>query len=81
MPLKGIGFARGLADEGLPVHVCADVGIAGAVPHPADNGVRVNSDGVVSMYIAECDGIAVGEYRNIRVLSFSGQRGCCDSFL
>ena len=48
------------------------MGVAGTVSHPADNGVRVNGNGIAGLDVAERNGVAVGKYGDIGAVSFPG---------
>lgn len=53
VPFERIGFAGGLTDKCFPGEICCNMRVAVAgLAHPADNGVRINADGVAVIQIA-----------------------------
>ena len=81
MPFKGIRFARSLSDKGFPVDICCDARVAGAIAHPADHSVRIDRDGIVRLYVAECDRVSVGDNGYVSIISVAGKRGSSKAFL
>lgn len=75
VPFKGIGFTGGLTDKGLPVYVCGNAWITGAIAHPADHRVRIDRNSIVCLYIAEGNRVSIGEDGYIGFTSGSGK--CC----
>ena len=81
MPFERIRFAGRLADKGLPVHIGLNMGIAVSVSHPADYGIRIDGDGIASLYVAEGDRVSVREDGDIGVIAFAGKSRRCQSLL
>ena len=75
VPFKGIGFTGGLTDKGLPVYVCGNAWITGAIAHPADHRVWIDRNSIVCLYIAEGNRVSIGEDGYIGFTSGSGK--CC----
>ena len=77
VPFKGVRFAGGLTDKGLPVHICLYMRVTVSISHPADYGVRIDGDGIAGLYVAEGDWVSVREDVDIGVIAFTGE---CRSF-
>lgn len=72
-PFKLVGFPGGLSDKSFPGYVGFDLRVAGAVPDPADHGVRIKGNGIAGHNVAENDRITVGQYGDAGIVSLGRQ--------